>query len=61
MCLGYFFKHAWQQILLLLIFLNFGEYLVVSEMWCGNVFSTSIPHCNFGGIKVAVKRGVMIL
>ena len=30
-------------------------------MWYGNVFSTSIPHCNFGGIKVAVKRGEMIL
>ena len=43
------------------VFINFGRYLlVVSAIWCGNVFSTSIPRRNFGGIKVAVKRGKMI-
>ena len=42
-------------------FLNFGGYLVVSAIWCGNIFSTLIPRCSFGGIKVAVKRGETML
>ena len=42
-------------------FLNFGGCLVVSAIWCGNIFSTLIPRCSFGGIKVAVKRGETML